>query len=153
MALKIIWSLILLNQFLENITNMKVATVSFNSIWEDKEANLIQFERIVKSLKLKVEIVIFPEMTFTGFWLSNLELAEDLTSSFLIKKIKKIAQENQMNIKFGLMTSRGNEKYNSCISINKNGEIESIFDKMHLFSFSGEDHFITGGTNLKSINW
>jgi predicted amidohydrolase len=46
---------------------MKVATVSFNSIWEDKEANLIQFERIVKSLKLKVEIVIFPEMTFTGF--------------------------------------------------------------------------------------
>ena len=58
-----------------------------------------------------------------------------------------------MNIKFGLMTSRGNEKYNSCISINKNGEIESIFDKMHLFSFSGEDHFITGRTNLKSINW
>ena len=42
---------------------MKIATVSFNSIWEDKKNNLIEFERIVNSLKNKAEFVIFPEMT------------------------------------------------------------------------------------------
>ena len=46
---------------------MKIATVSFNSIWEDKKNNLIEFERIVNSLKNKAEFVIFPEMTLTGF--------------------------------------------------------------------------------------
>lgn len=132
---------------------MKIATVSFNSIWEDKKVNLIEFERIVKSLKNKVEYVIFPEMTLTGFSVYNLDLAENLTNSDSIKIIKNIAKENQINIVFGMMISKGVNKYNSCIALNNKGKIEANYEKMHLFSYSGEDKLISGGKEVISLSW
>lgn len=132
---------------------MKIATVSFNSIWEDKKNNLIEFERIVKSLKNKAEFVIFPEMTLTGFSVYNLDLAEDLNNSDSIRIIKNIAKENQINIVFGMMISKGINKYNSCIAINSRGEIDGNYEKMHLFSYSGEDKLISGGNEIKSLSW
>lgn len=132
---------------------MKIATVSFNSIWEDKRVNLIEFERIVKSLKNKVEYVIFPEMTLTGFSVSNLDLAEDLKNSDSIRKIKNIALENQINIVFGMMISKGVNKYNSCLAVNSEGKIEGNYEKTHLFSYSCEDKLISGGNEVRSLSW
>lgn len=132
---------------------MKLAVVSLNSIWEDKQTNLEEVERIVQSLSQKVVYVIFPEMTLTGFSVSNLGLAEDFENSNSIIAIQKLAKEYQMNIVFGLMISRGNKKYNSCIAINNKGEIAGNYEKIHLFSYSGEDSLITGGRQLKHIDW
>ena len=64
---------------------MKVAIVSLNSIWEDKEANLVSVERIVQLVSQKADYVIFPEMSLTGFSVSNLSLAEDFENSNSIK--------------------------------------------------------------------
>ena len=132
---------------------MKIATVSFNSIWEDKKANLIEVERIIKSLKNKAEFVIFPEMTLTGFSVHNLDLAEDLENSNSIRIIKNIAKENQINIVFGMMISKGVKKYNSCIAVNIEGEIEGNYEKIHLFSYCGEDKLISGGNEVNSLPW
>ncbi|WP_310594314.1 nitrilase-related carbon-nitrogen hydrolase [Flavobacterium sp.] len=132
---------------------MKIATVSFNSVWENKKANLIHLERIVKSLKYKADFVVFPEMTLTGFSVSNLDFAEDFTNSDSIRIIKNIAKENQINIVFGMMISKGVNRYNSCIAVNRNGEIDGNYEKMHLFSYSGEDKLISCGNEVKSIPW
>jgi predicted amidohydrolase len=132
---------------------MKIATVSFNSIWEDKKNNLIEFERIVKLVKNKAEFIIFPEMTLTGFSVLNLDLAENLNNSDPIRKIKNIAKENQINIVFGMMTSKGVNKYNSCIAVNNKGEIEGNYEKIHLFSYSGEDKLMSSGNEVKSLSW
>lgn len=132
---------------------MKIAVVSLNSIWEDKKANLEEVERIVHSLNQKAEYVIFPEMSLTGFSVSNLALAEDFEKSNSIRAIQKMAEEQQMNIVFGLMISKGDEKYNSCVAVNNKGEITGSYEKIHLFSYSGEGSLITGGTQLKGIDW
>jgi len=132
---------------------MKLAVVSLNSIWEDKHANLEEVERIVQSLNQKVEYVIFPEMSLTGFSMSNLGLAEDFENSNSIRAIQKLAIEHQMNIVFGLMISKDDKTYNSCVAVNHKGEIAGDYEKIHLFSYSGEDNSITGGTQLKSVDW
>jgi omega-amidase len=132
---------------------MKIATISFNSIWENKLANLAKVEKIINSLKGKAQYVIFPEMTFSGFSMDNIGLAENINESNLIREIIKLAKDYQINILFGLMTKKENKKYNSCICINSNGEIECIYDKIHLFSYSGEDALITPGILPKSIQW
>jgi predicted amidohydrolase len=132
---------------------MKLAVVSLNSIWEDKQANLEQVERIVQSLNQKAEYVVFPEMSLTGFSMSNLGLAEEFENSNSVRAIQKLAKENQMNIVFGLMISKDDKKYNSCIAVNNKGEISGHYEKIHLFSYSGEDNLITGGTQLESIDW
>jgi predicted amidohydrolase len=132
---------------------MRVALVSLDSVWEDKQANLDEIERIIKSLNQKAEYVIFPEMSLTGFSVSNLTLAEDFENSNSIRAIQKLAKENQMNIVFGLLISKDDKKYNSCIAVNNRGEIAGNYEKIHLFSFSGEDSSITGGRQLKRIDW
>lgn len=132
---------------------MKLAIVSLNSVWEDKQANLKEVERIVASLSLKVDYVIFPEMSLTGFSISNLALAEDLESSSSLITIQKIAKEHRMNIVFGLMISKNKKIYNSCIAVNSNGEIAGTYEKIHLFSYAGEDELIVGGNQITSLPW
>ena len=131
---------------------MKVAIVSLNLIWEDKLANLKQVESIVQSLK-EVEYIIFPEMSLTGFSMSNLDLAEEFENSNSIRAIQKLAKQSHVNIIFGLMISKEEKKYNSCIAINNKGEIEGHYEKIHLFSFSGEDEQISSGNEVKSLSW
>lgn len=132
---------------------MKIAVVSLNSVWEDKQANLKEVEHIVQSLNQKVDYVIFPEMSLTGFSVSNLALAEDLQNSYSIQTIQKLAKEHHINIVFGLMTSNRGNTYNSCIAVNSKGEIEDNYEKIHLFSYSGEDGLISGGNKVKSLSW
>lgn len=132
---------------------MKLAVVSLNSIWEDKQANLEEVGRIVQSLKQKAEYIVFPEMSLTGFSVSNLSLAEDFENSNSIRAIQKLAKEHQMNIVFGLMISKGDKKYNSCIAINNKGEISGNYEKIHLFSYSGEDELIENGNQITSLSW
>lgn len=132
---------------------MKIAIVSFNSLWEDKKSNLIRFEKIVRSLNGLTEFVVFPEMTLTGFSISNLDLAEDPKDSICLKKVKEIAKKNNMNIIFGLMTSEKSNIYNSCIAVNSEGEIECSYEKIHLFSFANENEFLKNGKKLQSTSW
>lgn len=132
---------------------MKIAIVSLDSVWEDKQANLIAVENVIKSIGKNADYVIFPEMTLTGFSVANFTLAEDFENSDSIKYIQNIAKRNEINIVFGILISMGDEKYNSCIAINKNGEIAGSYEKIHLFSFSGEDKLIKAGNHLKSLSW
>jgi len=105
---------------------MKIATASLNAIWEDKSANLIQVEKIINSLKGRTEYLIFPEMTLSGFYIKNIDLAENIDNSNSIRKIRKLDKENKINILFGLMTNKKNKIYNSCICINSKRDIECI---------------------------
>jgi predicted amidohydrolase len=110
---------------IQKIQLMKLAVVSLNSIWEDKQANLEEVGRIVQSLNQKAEYIIFPEMSLTGFSVSNLALAEDFENSNSIRAIQKLAKEHQMNIVFGLMISK-DDKNNSCVAVNDKGEITGL---------------------------
>lgn len=132
---------------------MKVAIVSLDSVWEDKQANLEQVEKAVLLCRDKAEYIVFPEMSLTGFSVSNLSLAEDFNDSGSIAAVQKLAKDNQVNIVFGLMTSLNDKKYNSCVAIDRNGNIAGNYEKMHLFSYSGEDELISGGNTLKSLSW
>lgn len=132
---------------------MKVAIVSLDSVWENKHANLEQIKTIVKTLSGKAEYVVFPEMSLTGFSISNLDLAEDFENSNSVALIQQLAKECQVNIVFGLMIYKGNKKYNSCIAIDNKGEIAGNYEKIHLFSYSGEDELISTGNEVKSLSW
>ena len=132
---------------------MKIALVSLNSVWEDKQSNLISVENCIKSIGNNAEYIIFPEMTLTGFSVYNLDLAEDLENSESIKYFQQLAKKYNLNIIFGLLISRENNIYNSCIAVNKNGHISASYEKIHLFSFSGEDKFIKSGNEIISLSW
>lgn len=132
---------------------MKIATVSFNMAWQDKELNMIKIEQTLQSIKNKADYVIFPEMTLTGFGFDKMELAENIHSSTLILKLSKLAVENKLNILLGLLSNKQGKFYNSCIGINCKGKLEEVYNKTHLFSFACEDQNISPGKEIVSIPW
>ena len=47
---------------------MKIALISLNQFWEDKESNWSSCKKYIESAAARdVELIIFPEMTLTGF--------------------------------------------------------------------------------------
>jgi len=132
---------------------MKIALVSLNSVWEDKQSNLISVENCIKSIGKNAEYIIFPEMTLTGFSVNNLDLAEDLENSESIKYFQQLAKKYNHNIIFGLLTKNKKFNYNSCVAINNKGSIDAIYNKIHLFTYASENKFIDRGTNIESISW
>ena len=59
--------------------NLKVTLVQANQIWEDKEANFANYERLLKHVE--TDLIVLPEMFQTGFSMNTLSLAEDIDSS------------------------------------------------------------------------
>ena len=47
---------------------MKVALVSLNQVWEDKNSNRLKVSNCLQTIiSRSIDLVIFPEMTLTGF--------------------------------------------------------------------------------------
>lgn len=57
---------------------MKIALVSLNIKWEDKAYNLEYCKNLIcEVVRYGVDLVIFPEMTLTGFSMNTEVIAED----------------------------------------------------------------------------
>jgi predicted amidohydrolase len=128
---------------------MKIALVSLDQIWEDKFANLVLCEEYVEYASQKnVDLIIFPEMTLTGFSMKTDHISENIEESQTISKFKSFAKKFKISIIFGLVLKEMNKSSNNAILIDQNGSILSHYKKIHPFSFAGEDQYYVKGDNL-----
>lgn len=131
---------------------MKIALISLNQFWEDKEKNLdLCLEFINKASKEKVDLIIFPEMTLTGFSTNIKAIAEDKKDSKTIKLFSEIAKNRNLAIIFGVVIKEENKASNNCYFIDNFGKIQADYKKIHPFSFAGENVFYVAGDELKSV--
>jgi omega-amidase len=133
---------------------MKIVTVSLNQVWEDKQFNLKLCERYIsESSQKNVELIIFPEMTLTGFS-TNIELTmEDLEKSETVNSFIKLAKSYNIAILFGMVIKDGEKALNQSIFINNQGELLGRYSKVHPFSFAGENKYFNAGNYLTIINF
>lgn len=134
---------------------MNIALVSLNQLWEDKVSNYNQCKNyIINASNRNANLIIFPEMTLTGFSMNIKKNAEEDNSSETIKKFIQLAKEYNIAIIFGLtIKSTLNKGLNTAIFIDNNGDIKSKYVKIHPFSFANEDKYFTSGEDLKKINY
>jgi predicted amidohydrolase len=133
---------------------MKIAIVSLNQIWEDKKANLDLCEKYIQKVsEQNVDLIIFPEMTLTGFS-SNIGLtSEELQNSETIKSFSSLAKKFQIAIVFGVVVKNGDKALNKSIFIDKSGEILGDYSKIHPFSFAREDKYFDAGNKLSIVHF
>lgn len=131
---------------------MKFALISLDQCWEDKETNQERVLNIMKVLPNDINLVIFPEMTLTGYTL-NTALAEQEESSPSIIFFTQLAQKYNVAIIFGLAIQRTNGVYNDCLFINEEGAILQTYQKIHPFSFAKENEHYQSGQNLASVTY
>lgn len=130
---------------------MKIALVSLNQYWENKEKNFnLCLDYIQKVSERKVDLIIFPEMTLTGFS-NNINHITEEEDSWTVKSFSKTAKENNIAIIFGATIKEQNKASNRAYFVDNCGNIKAIYKKIHPFSFAGEDKFYIGGNELKSV--
>jgi omega-amidase len=130
---------------------MKIASVSMDQVWEDKNANRkICSEYIAKAKELNAELIVFPEMTLTGFSMNIESIGENQDQSATVEFFSRQADINSIAIGFGVVFLIGNKASNNLFIVDKNGKALTSYSKIHPFSFSGEDKYYNGGNKTCS---
>jgi len=128
---------------------MKIALVSLNQKWEDKVANKERCKIFLeKAVNNDAEVVIFPEMTLTGFSMNINNIAESIENADTIQFFQDQAITNRISILFGIVVKDDGKALNKAIFITSSGVINCIYSKIHPFSFAEENKYFNSGDTL-----
>lgn len=133
---------------------MKVALVSLNQAWQNKEKNFLECVRYSNlASKENCSVVVFPEMTLSSYSLEIQSFVESENDSETFLKFENISKENNIHILFGacLYDSHTRQNGNHFCVAEKNGKSYSVYRKIHLFTYVGEEKVLTTGESPGKI--
>lgn len=151
---------------------MRVALGQIDMIWENRDASISHsISMIEEASKNGADVIIFPEMSFTGFSMNAEGIAEDFEHSVTLERMKALAVKYGIAIGFGLavkepagceqedkMASENPDAnkdsmiyYNYFSLVDKEGEVVSHYAKMHPFTYGGETDVYQKGARIVSV--
>ncbi|MEJ2618477.1 MAG: carbon-nitrogen family hydrolase [Ignavibacteriaceae bacterium] len=128
---------------------MKIGLVQYNPIWELREENKKKINQLIERDFQNSSLLIFPEMTLTGFTMMAEKFGESLKGDSF-KYFSDTALKYQTYIAAGLIENDDGNYFNSLILLNPDGELISKYRKIHPFSYSTEDKHYKKGRETKS---
>jgi omega-amidase len=120
--------------------------------WENRDANLQMFEKKIRSISGKTEVVLLPETFTTGFSMKPKDLAETMDGE-TVQWMKRLANEKKVIIAGSVIIEEDGQYYNRLIWMLPNGHY-GIYNKRHRFAFAGEDKEFSPGNKrlIASVN-
>ena len=133
---------------------MLIALASLNQYWEDKSANLSNCRELFYEAKShNAQVIMFPEMTLTGFSMNIGITAEDEETSPTVESFRQLSNEFGIGTIFGVVFQHNKKATNNAVFIDKTGETIGKYQKVHPFSFSGEDKYFEVGKEILSVDF
>ena len=126
---------------------MKISLFQYSPEWENKAANMKKISRILSTKRDLGEILIFPEMTLTGFTMNARKMAEN-SSGESIEFFSNFARNKKLHVFCGIIEKSGKYFYNVLIHINTVGKTVAKYRKIHPFSYSSENKFYKPGKKI-----
>lgn len=127
--------------------NFRITFLQSDIFWENPDANIEKFDKLIFELKGKTDLVLIPEMFNTGFSMHAHHLAENMEGK-TIQWMKKMAGDYQFAIAGSIIIKEEEKFYNRFLFVEPNGTIH-YYDKRHLFRMSGEnDQFSQGNRRV-----
>ncbi|NWF88534.1 MAG: carbon-nitrogen family hydrolase [Ignavibacteriaceae bacterium] len=126
---------------------MKISLVQFNPVWELKNANMVKLTSMLEKKSALGDLVIFPEMTLTGFTMNATKMFEDKNSESL-KFFSRFSKSKNIHVLAGIIEKNKNNYFNSLVHFSSNGKLQQTYRKIHPFSFSDEDKYYKKGNNI-----
>lgn len=130
---------------------MKCALVSLNQLWQDKAANLERCEMFVAQAELEgCDLVVFPEMTLTGYSMEIGKIVEQAASSDTLARFGELAEHYGINIVFGACLAQPEwsmPRNVFCLAC-PDMSAQVLYEKVHPFSFAGENTVLGAGEHL-----
>lgn len=144
---------------------MRIALAQTNIIWEDKQANLARAEAFLASTD--AEVVLFPEMSLTGFSMhtdvtaevcqsddpmrfcgqmsNSPTMAELSTTGWTLAQIAALARRHHKTIGIGWVKKTEPLCENHYSIVTPEGKIAMDYAKIHPFSYGEEHEYFQGG--------
>lgn len=131
---------------------LTITLIQSDLYWENKEANLLHFEKQIHGIKQATQVVVLPEMFSTGFSMQPAQLAEKMDGNTVLW-MKKMASEKKIIVTGSVIIEEEGCYYNRLLWVLPNGHI-GYYDKRHRFAFAGEDQHYTAGNKrlITSVN-
>ena len=131
--------------------NLKITLVQANQFWEDKDANLKHYEKLLADL-LQSDLIVLPEMFHTAFSMNAPTLSESNESSMGLDWLKKMAISKQTAIYTSLIFEDTGAYFNRGLFVFPDGTYD-YYDKRKSFGLGGEDKVFTSGEREKIISY
>jgi omega-amidase len=114
---------------------MKVAAAQISCSLGDPKANLLKVRDFSRRARdAGAELIVFPEMTDTGYSMSVIQGHANSWSSGFVPGLQEIAAKLSIAIVCGVSEQDGSSIYNSLVFIDQHGEIAAKYRKTHLYA-------------------
>lgn len=130
--------------------NLKLAYVQTTLQWEDPGNNLKHFSQRIGDIDEAVDLIVLPEMFTTGFTMQPHAVAEPMMGPAM-EWMAKHAMERSCVVTGSLIIKEDGHYYNRLIWMSPDGQYQ-YYDKVHLFSYAGEDEHYTCGMKKLIVN-
>jgi predicted amidohydrolase len=114
---------------------MKIAVAQISCSLGAPEANLLKVRDFSNRAKeAGAELVVFPEMTDTGYSMPVIQTHANHWESGFVSKLQEIARKLSVAIVAGVSERDGSAIYNSQVLIDSHGDIPAKYRKTHLYA-------------------
>ena len=129
---------------------MIVSILQFKPTFGDIAKNFNTVSKLIGSFDAaSSDVILLPELWSTGFYPSPLEKFSDHNGQKTRNFLTTLANKYHTNIIGGtVMVEDDNKFYNRCFSFNRYGDVIAVYDKIHLFSMSGENELFQPGQEI-----
>lgn len=129
----------------KRLVSVNIGLCQTHIIWENKILNMKKAEEFLeRATRNSVELVLFPEMSFTGFSMNINVTKED---NYTLGYMCKLAKIYSVAIGFGWVKTNKEKAENHYTVLDKQGQILADYIKIHSFLYGGEGaQFVPGET-------
>lgn len=125
---------------------IKVGLVQYAPEWEEPENNIIKLNELLNEKLTSEDLIIFPEMTLTGFTMNSVNYAEEIDGSGT-QFFMNVSRKFKKHFIVGIIENDNGNYYNSLIHFDK-GLINARYRKIHPFSFVNEQKHYSSSKEL-----
>ncbi|HTO35654.1 MAG TPA: amidohydrolase [Flavobacterium sp.] len=116
---------------------MIISVIQAPLVWQNPIANLLYFQKTIRGIKAKPNLIVLPEMFTSGFTMHPVAVAESMQGES-VSWIKALAKEKNTAIIGSIAIFENKKFYNRLLFVYPSGEIFH-YDKRHLFTLAGEN--------------
>ena len=118
---------------------MNIGLVQYSPKWENPIGTIEQIEKLIEVSDLReTSLLVFPEMSLTGFTMNSKKFAEEM-DGISFQYFMQLTRKLKKHIFAGIIEKDESNIYNSLIHFDDKGIIRIIYRKIHPFSFANED--------------